>query len=75
MNVLKNDEQLVSSILKLDVHTSTMTQPEVKTIYGKIRGSVEKNCEGIDFYAFKGIPYAKPPIGKLRFKVCQIFFR
>lgn len=46
-----------------------MAQSEVNTQYGRIRGSLEKSSEGIDFYAFKGIPYAKPPVGELRFKV------
>lgn len=37
---------------------------------GKIRGQkfqtlIEKN----EFYSFEGIPYAKAPIGELRFKV------
>lgn len=46
-----------------------MAPPEVITAYGKIRGSVQKSSEGIEFCSFKGIPYAKPPIGNLRFKV------
>ena len=34
----------------------------VTTKYGKIEGITENGCE-----IFKGIPYAKPPVGKLRF--------
>ncbi|XP_075974906.1 juvenile hormone esterase-like isoform X3 [Anticarsia gemmatalis] len=38
----------------------------VKTEYGELRGAA---CSGIENYiAFKGIPYAKPPLGELRFK-------
>lgn len=42
----------------------------VDTNLGQIRGirktSIRKQVE---FYSFKGIPYAKPPINDLRFKV------
>ena len=34
----------------------------IQTKYGKIKGITEKGC-----VIFKGIPYAKPPIGALRF--------
>lgn len=40
----------------------------VQTEQGELRGVVCENNEG-KYLAFKGIPYAKPPIGKLRFKV------
>lgn len=35
----------------------------VKTKYGLIKGVKEKES-----YVFKGVPYAKPPVGELRFK-------
>ena len=35
----------------------------VKTKYGKIKGNQEDNLQ-----SFLGIPYAKPPIGNLRFR-------
>lgn len=42
----------------------------VETTNGKIRGILNTTLlNDIPFYAFKGIPYAKPPIGPLRFKV------
>lgn len=43
----------------------------VKTLNGQVRG-VRKTTllKEIPFYSFKGIPYAKPPVGDLRFKVC-----
>ena len=34
----------------------------VTTKYGKIEGITENGCE-----IFKGIPYAKPPVGKRSF--------
>lgn len=38
----------------------------VNTKYGKIEGITENGC-----HIFKGIPYAKPPIGELRFRKPQ----
>lgn len=36
---------------------------------GLIRGSIFKSRNGRDIQVFQGIPYAKPPIDNLRFKV------
>lgn len=42
----------------------------VLTTNGWVRGSRETTQrKQVDFIAFRGIPYAKPPIGELRFKV------
>lgn len=42
----------------------------VETKLGHIRGIRKTSIlNNIDFYAFKGIPYAKSPTGELRFKV------
>ncbi|XP_075216336.1 esterase E4-like [Lycorma delicatula] len=40
----------------------------VDTPTGVIRGHVLETWTKNKYYAFKGIPYAEPPIGKLRFK-------
>jgi len=42
----------------------------VKTSYGPIRGE-KLNYENTSYRAFKGIPYAAPPVGDLRFKVSE----
>lgn len=42
----------------------------VDTNNGQVRGASGITLlKNITFYSFKGIPYAKPPIGDLRFKV------
>lgn len=44
--------------------------PIVDTVTGKVRGSViRSDLTGEDYLAFKGITYAKPPVGNLRFEV------
>ncbi|XP_068630873.1 juvenile hormone esterase-like isoform X2 [Battus philenor] len=47
---------------------STMHSPTVTTKQGSLRGMVDELYDGTPFYSFKGIPYAQPPVGKLRFK-------
>lgn len=41
----------------------------VETNYGPVRGLKRTSAVGDQFFSFRGIPYAKPPIGELRFKV------
>ncbi|GJQ76634.1 hypothetical protein Trydic_g15494 [Trypoxylus dichotomus] len=48
-----------------------MTECIVDTSYGKLRGKLLTDIEGATFYGFQGIPYAKPPLGNLRFKAPQ----
>lgn len=43
----------------------------VETLEGKIRGSTLKSTKGRDFYSFRGIPYAEPPINERRFKLSE----
>lgn len=42
----------------------------VDTKSGPVRGLLEiSQRKSVEFYAFRGIPYAKPPVGDLRLKV------
>lgn len=47
-------------------------EPIVKITQGFLRGQIEQNCKHENYYSFKGIPFAEPPVGKLRFKVSGI---
>ena len=49
-----------------------MDNPEVQTSSGRLKGEILKHVEELPFYSFKGIPYAKPPIGYLKFKVREL---
>ncbi|KAJ9588465.1 hypothetical protein L9F63_018198, partial [Diploptera punctata] len=48
--------------------SSTVT---INIAQGALRGKEETTKAGFKYYSFKGIPYAKPPIGSLRFKAPQ----
>ncbi|XP_076041309.1 juvenile hormone esterase-like [Oratosquilla oratoria] len=41
---------------------------EVDIDQGRLSGVTENTLKGRPYYAFRGIPYAKPPVGPLRFK-------
>lgn len=46
---------------------------EVQTKYGAIVGKIENTVfKNKDYFAFRGIPFAEPPIEKLRFQVSYI---
>jgi carboxylesterase type B len=51
-----------------------MKDPIVTVSNGKLRGKSGKNIHNGQFYSFQGIPYAKPPVGSLRFKVKVKFY-
>jgi carboxylesterase type B len=46
-----------------------MDLPEVIVEQGKLRGSTATDFSGKKYFKFQGIPFAEPPLGKLRFKV------
>lgn len=70
---------LYSTLLLLSSYVNkeeTKIEPykTVSTEYGMVRGRLETSyLNQKPYYSFKGIPYAKPPIGELRFKVSLKF--
>lgn len=44
----------------------------VNTTCGLLKGTEFKSRNGRVVTAFHGIPFAKPPVGKLRFQVCIV---
>ncbi|KAL6255043.1 hypothetical protein P5V15_013376 [Pogonomyrmex californicus] len=51
------------------IHANTdETAPRVKIPLGKLKGYYKISQHGRKYEAYEGIPYALPPVGKLRFK-------
>lgn len=46
-----------------------MNRPIVTVAQGKLQGIFQENILGSRYLSFKGIPFASPPVGVLRFKV------
>ncbi|XP_050306615.1 venom carboxylesterase-6 [Anthonomus grandis grandis] len=55
-------------VLTSDGECSRCNIPEVKCAQGTLVGKILKSKEGRDIFSFTGIPFAKPPLGDLRFK-------
>ncbi|XP_063223076.1 uncharacterized protein LOC134531312 [Bacillus rossius redtenbacheri] len=45
--------------------------PTVEIPQGTLRGAVNSTADGTKYFKFLGIPYAKPPVGNLRFAAPQ----
>lgn len=62
----------VTAIITIPTAITEEINTIVETDSGPIRGKIFKTLyDQRPFYAFKGIPYAEPPVNKLRFKVCN----
>lgn len=49
--------------------------PVVTVTQGQLKGAVKSLYDGSKYFSFKGIPYAEPPVGELRFKVGDHFMK
>ena len=47
----------------------------VRVTQGDLRGRKIIRKPGVQYYSFQGIPYAKPPVGNLRFQVSSCILR
>ncbi|XP_049820690.1 venom carboxylesterase-6-like isoform X3 [Aethina tumida] len=61
-------KQIIYSLLLFIAFCRANEHPEVETSLGKIRGLVRQSFGGRKYAVFEGIPFAKPPIGDLRFE-------
>lgn len=51
------------------------SNPIIEIEQGKLKGTLTKSLlTGNEYCSFLGIPFAKPPIGNLRFQVCFEFY-
>ncbi|XP_018054571.1 PREDICTED: esterase E4-like isoform X1 [Atta colombica] len=55
-------------LLQLASNVYMLSETRVQVAEGKLKGAVVHGCNNVRYFAFRGIPYAKPPIGELRFK-------
>jgi hypothetical protein len=60
---------LVALALKSNASQPDETSPVVRTVHGDLRGSVTQSRLGRIIYSFRGVGFAQPPVGNLRFKV------
>lgn len=60
---------MLHSLLNMIFGEDVLVEVQQGWLPGKLVGAVT----GDYFYSFKGIPYAKPPIGSLRFKVNKTY--
>ena len=67
---------VLGSVLVIALAYRLYTPPRigktVKTRIGKVQGVISKSRDGRDYYEWLGIPFAKPPVGDLRFAVITI---
>ncbi|KAF2902648.1 hypothetical protein ILUMI_03533, partial [Ignelater luminosus] len=55
-------------IFSIGVLSDSQDYPEVRIEQGALKGKYRQAWTGKTFNSFTSIPYAQPPIGKLRFK-------
>jgi carboxylesterase 2 len=56
-------------LLPLLIEGGSKNAPLVTTSSGKVQGTLDTSFQSREFFSFRGIPYAEPPLGDFRFKV------
>lgn len=59
----------VASVATAGTATEDGDVVTIETRQGSLKGLIQEAGSTRKFYSFRGIPYAKPPVGQLRFKV------
>lgn len=72
--MILNIETKIFIVIALIGFVTSRTDDILKTKQGLIRGSTFTSRNKRDFKSFQKIPYAKPPIGDLRFRVSVMDF-
>ena len=62
----------LGSLLTQGVFASEEDELVVTTTTGRVRGTWSKSFEDNGYMSFYSIPYAKPPVGLLRFAVREL---
>ncbi|XP_069696455.1 juvenile hormone esterase-like [Periplaneta americana] len=63
--------QRLQVLVVLAVAAAALAEDIVTLKQGRLRGHILESRKGRPIYAFQGIPFAKPPVGDLRFKAPQ----
>ena len=66
-------EYVLKAVLTILLIESVRAQI-VNTKYGPVQGAIRTTETGKGYFSFQGIPYAKPPVDKLRFRVRTFSF-
>lgn len=54
--------------------TSQDKEPKVRILHGVLQGTWKNSTKGRIYGSFEGIPYARPPLGKHRFRVSKLYY-
>ena len=73
---MKNVELALVSLCAILVASEATFSPILNTEnLGQLIGVQEYSKDGLIYYSFKGLRYAEPPLGPLRFKVsCSCYY-
>lgn len=68
----REEKELTEEEIQASMRQEEGEVPVIMTSTGKVSGIRERSYEGKVFFSYYSIPYAKPPVGELRFKDPQM---